>query len=249
MADATLRMGPAQGATGLPNRLVWVGDSISGQNATEGSDEDQESTDAFLRWGDRLAVELAHYGVDRYTGGWSTVTGSDAPSYGSSPADWVFHDLQVGGTTTNTWPASGKAATVPSFATPVTILVVQFGRNNFGGANSTTVEQFEAGLVARLNEWTQVQYKFVLMGWLQTTDATTLQAWHDAGAAAAAAASPGDRQGAVQYFNVGGSTCATEPGVIGSPTPDEYSYDGVHLSTAGAQHFHDTLWPLIEATL
>lgn len=254
MADVTLRMAPAQGAAGLPNRLVWVGDSISGQCATPGSPEDQASTDAFQRWGDLLAVELAAYGVERYTGGWSTVTSPDAPSTGTEPADWIYHDLAVGGATASTWTSHAKATSVTNngvggFAAPVTILVVQFGRNDYSGANSTTSAQFTTNLTARLNEWTNVQYKFVLMGWLPVLNSTTLQTWHDAAASAAAAATPGDRQDAVQFFNIGGTTCAPEPGVIGSPTSDDLSYDGIHINVAGAQAFHDTLWPQMEATL
>lgn len=254
MADVTLRMGPAQGSVGLPDRLVWVGDSISAQCATPGSPEDQASVDAFQRWGDLMALELANYGVDRYTADWDSVAGSDAPSYGSSPADWVYHDLSVGGATASTWSGTSKANSVTSngiggYATPITILVVQFGYNDFTGPNSTSSATFTTNLVTRLDQWTNVAYKFILMSWLPTVNATTLQAWHDAAVSAAATAEPGDRQSAVEFFNVGGSTCGSNPNITGSPTPDEYSYDGTHINVAGAQFHHDTLWPQIKAAL
>lgn len=241
--DARIRMAAAQGAPGSTKTFVLVSDSIS---TAVPPGEEQAITGGFKRYGDLILRDMAAYGIDRRLTDWNTNTGQTVTlAYGSAPADFIYRDMAVSGSRAATYLTTQKATKATqanAWSSPVDYLIVQLGYNDCAASVSAWAT-YQTNLTARLNDWTNVAYKFALLSWLPATG-TNLTNWVAAFNAGAAAATPGYRQTSIPAFIYGGAGGATRPNVVNA-----LSYDGVHLNEAGHRAYYETFAPQIAAAL
>ena len=153
-------------------RLVYVGDSIGYTPATGDFQANHKRLPSLL------AKSLCARGYQEWDGGFDTPQHSffgwhmdgtaegdvDDTGVSSGPWDWELYFLTDSGRTAANWPDGPKSFDLEVAAyggEPCDILVVQFGFNDMNDAGITAGE-YETALKARLNEWTDVERKFLI---------------------------------------------------------------------------------------
>ena len=243
--------------------LVYVGDSI-GYTAADGDTQNN-----MKRLPSLLAKSVCERGFEEWDLGfdgtqypgnkywrWDGTADGLAENTSNTPYDWNLYFLTDAGQTATNWPDGDKSfdLEVASYGDDHhDILVVQFGWNDFSAPDSAAT--FESGLEARLNEWTDVDRKFLLPGYLPYSASYERGAIReDASAAAywtainnaAADANPGNQQDTVAVAHLGGYSQGT--GMRNSLPLSMLRSDATHPNRVGAQFMARSLvrhpdWP------
>lgn len=159
----------------------------------------------------------------------------------------TFSLTQNGGSGPGVYTSGGTVQGI-EYTPGVQFLFVQFGINDAG--NGYTAAEYQASLTARLNDWAEVDYKFLLQTWTTNIGPTSTtqgrQDYYDACVAAAAAATPGRFQSSIPFFNMYNATTTVDAPVGG----DAISWSGdPHFTGNGHAAFANSIIPGVKAHL